>query len=120
MDEKGKTEQDRLEGLYGLAMELYQNDDQPPELVEPYHGHCGVIVENQETSRGVLAVLITLLLKKFHCAEQDIRLHQTKMEGGFSGRGLDRRVVTPFMRHQKFPYMKSGSGWLTSSQSNLI
>ena len=37
------------------------------------------------------------------------------MNQGFSGRGLDQRVVTPFLRKNKFPYMQAGSGWLTRS-----
>ena len=103
MDEEEKTEQGILEELYARAMELYQNDEQPPELAVPYNGHCQLIIERQERNKGVLAVLITLLLKKLHDSDQDIRLHQTQIVGGFSGRGLDTRVVTPFMRDQNFP-----------------
>ena len=76
--------------------------------------HCDVIIANQETSKGVLAVLITLLLKKVAEPSQDIRNHQDRMDGGFSGRGLDTRAVTPFLKAQKFPSM-SESGWLTRS-----
>lgn len=76
---------------------------------------CQVIVDHQDTSKGVLAVLLTLMLKKECDPIQDIRLHQDGMEDGFSGRGLDERVVTPFLGKNSFPYMKSGSGWLTRS-----
>ena len=37
------------------------------------------------------------------------------MEGGFSGRGFDTEHVTPFLRKNDFPFMASGSGWLTRS-----
>ena len=63
---------------------------------------------------GVLTVLITLLTKKVISPEQDIRRHQAKMPGGFSGRGLDSDVITPFLREQHFPHMAQ-SGWLTRS-----
>ncbi len=72
------------------------------------------IVENSEKSKGVLAVVITSLLKKILTPEQDIRIHQHSMDGGYSGRGLDTKVVTPFLKAQNFPAM-SESGWLTRS-----
>ncbi|MCY4610508.1 MAG: hypothetical protein OXC38_02195 [Gammaproteobacteria bacterium] len=64
---------------------------------------------------GVLSVLITLLVKKVMKPDQDVRFHQANMPGGFSGRGLDSRHVTPFLRDNDFPHMASGSGWLTRS-----
>lgn len=73
------------------------------------------ILSNSETNRGVLAVLVTLLVKKLISPQQDIRLHQASMPGGFSGRGLDERAVTPFLKQHNFPAMQSGSGWLTRS-----
>ena len=111
----GLNEQERLEELYNQALALCQGQGQPPALGDPYERFCQTIVDRQEQSRAVLAVLVTLLLRKLHDPEQDIRLHQAQMEGGFSGRGLDERVVTPFLRANQFPYMRSGSGWLTRS-----
>ena len=80
--------------------------------VEP---HVDTILERQQTSRGVLAVIITLMTKKVADPDQDIRMHQAGMQGGFSGRVLDTQVVTPFLRSNNFPYMAGGSGWLTRS-----
>ena len=76
-----------------------------------------IIVDNacKGNNKAVLAVVITLLLKKILSPEQDIRFHQKSMRQGFSGRGFDERVVTPFLRDNKFPYMQGGSGWLTRS-----
>ena len=54
------------------------------------------ILERQQTSRGVLAVVITLMTKKVADPDQDIRMHQAGMPGGFSGRVLDTQVVTAF------------------------
>lgn len=69
----------------------------------------------EKGQRGVLAVLMTLLVKKIMKPEQDIRRHQKNMPGGFSGRSLDSKHVTPFLRKNDFPYMGAGSGWLTRS-----
>lgn len=115
MTEQGLTEQDILNAAYQQALALYQGGELPPALPEPYSGHLGVIVAHQEQNKAVLAVLTTLLVKKLHTSEQDIRLHQVQLAGGFSGRGLDTRVITPFLRDQRFPCMQSGSGWLTRS-----
>lgn len=115
MTEQGVTEQDILNAAYQRALVLYQGGDLPPALPEPYGAHLGVIVAHQEQNKAALAVLTTLMVKKLHTPEQDIRLHQAQLEGGFSGRGLDSRTVTPFLRGQQFPYMQSGSGWLTRS-----
>lgn len=67
-----------------------------------------------ENRRGVLTVLITSLAKKIARPEQDIRAHQDNLPGGYSGRGLDTSLVTPFLRAAGFPAMKE-SGWLTRS-----
>ncbi len=66
-------------------------------------------------NKAVLAVTCTLMYKKIIDPNQDIRLHQANMPDGFSGRGLDTKIVTPFLRSENFPYMASGTGWLTRS-----
>lgn len=104
-----------LERLYEQAVELYGAGAQPPALPSPYSEACRTILDSQDSNRGVLAVLMTLLLKKHLEPAQDIRLHQAQMDGGFSGRGLDTQAVTPFMKDMSFPSMASGSGWLTRS-----
>jgi len=87
------------------------------DLDNSYQSRLSIIVDNACSggNKAVLAVIVTLLLKKMLSSEQDIRLHQKNMDNGFSGRGLDQRIVTPFLRDNKFPYMQSGSGWLTRS-----
>lgn len=64
--------------------------------------------------KGVYTVLTTLLLYKVNYPEQDIRLHQSNMEGGFSGRTFDTKFVTPELAHLNLPAMAE-SGWLTRS-----
>lgn len=109
------NEKQRINELYNRALALYSKEDTLPKLPQPYDLYCKIIIDHQERSKAVLAVLTTLLLKKLINPAQDIRLHQSGMSGGFSGRGLDSRVVTPFLREKCFPHMQSGSGWLTRS-----
>jgi len=73
-----------------------------------------IIVDNFERGKGVLTVLITSIVHKLHNPDQDIRFHQENMDGGYSGRGVDTKYVTPFMKTMGFPAMAE-SGWLTRS-----
>lgn len=109
------NEKQRINELYNRALALHSNQKTLTKLPQPYDIYCKIITDHQERSRAVLAVLTTLLLKKLVNLDQDIRLHQSVISGGFSGRGLDSRVVTPFLREKCFPYMQSDSGWLTRS-----
>ncbi|MDD9854904.1 MAG: hypothetical protein OXU88_01855 [Gammaproteobacteria bacterium] len=77
--------------------------------------HLDLVVEKCESNKAVIAVLLTLMLKKTLSPEQDIRNHQQGLPGGFSGRSLDEKTVTPFLKARNFPAMQSGSGWLTRS-----
>jgi DNA (cytosine-5)-methyltransferase 1 len=73
------------------------------------------IVKNAPSQKGVMSVLITSLVKKIETPSQDIRLHQSKMEGGYSGRTLDTEIVTPFLHRHFQKYSMKESGWLTRS-----
>ena len=109
------TEQERLEAIYNRAQGMHIGNEPVPMLPAPYDDHLQTIIDHQESNRGVLAVTVTLLVRKLHDPAQDIRQHQAQLAGGFSGRGLDERVVTPFLRSKQFPHMQGGSGWLTRS-----
>lgn len=76
--------------------------------------HLKTVFDNFERGRGVLTVLITSLAHKLHNPDQDTRLHQENIKGGYSGRGIDTKYITPFMKEMKFPAMAE-SGWLTRS-----
>ncbi|MBQ7343014.1 MAG: hypothetical protein IJW42_07135 [Alistipes sp.] len=66
------------------------------------------------SQKGVYTVLVTLLYYKILHPEQDVRLHQQQIEGGFSGRTFDTKYVTPELKRLGLPSM-SESGWLTRS-----
>lgn len=109
------NEKQRINELYDQALALHSKEETLPELPQPYDLYCRIIIDHQERSKAILAILTTLLLKKLVNPDQNIRLHQSGMSGGFSDRGLDSRVVTPFLREKCFPHMQSGSGWLIPS-----
>ncbi|WP_150142747.1 hypothetical protein [Candidatus Enterovibrio escicola] len=73
-----------------------------------------IIVDNSETQKGAMTVIATGLVYKHYHASQDVRKHQSNMEGGYSGRSFDSNYITPFLRENSFPHMAE-SGWLTRS-----
>lgn len=64
-----------------------------------------IITDNIDRNKGVYTVLITLTVHKLLEPEQDIRLHQSKMENGFSGRTIDTRFITPTLKELGLPSM---------------
>jgi len=98
-------------------LELYQNSSNshlhnslPNKLKEDIR----TIAENCFKQKGVFTVVITLAIHKILYPKQDIRLHQSSMENGFSGRSLDTKYITPTLKELGLPSMAE-SGWLTRS-----
>jgi len=119
---KNKSHTEILQEIYQEALSLY-NEETLDKVIQQLSGaeksNLQIIIDNFEKGKGVLAVLITSLTHKLHNPSQDIRLHQDNMKGGYSGRGIDTRYITPFMKEIGFPAM-SESGWLTRSlEQNL-
>jgi DNA (cytosine-5)-methyltransferase 1 len=85
-------------------------------MKHPQVNWINTIIENAESQKAVLAVLITSLTKKIETPTQDVRYHKKELPNGYSGRVFDTQHVTPFIREkfQRFA-MKGGSGWLTRS-----
>ncbi len=74
-----------------------------------------LIVEQAESQKGVLGVVLTSAAYKILAPSQDIRKHQDHMDGGYSGRTFDTKYVTPFLK-SKFPHFAMAeSAWLTRS-----
>lgn len=72
------------------------------------------VIHKAEGAKAVLTVLLTSAVYKKLYPEQDIRLHQAGIAGGYSGRTFDTQFITPFLREKQFPAMAE-SGWLTRS-----
>jgi DNA (cytosine-5)-methyltransferase 1 len=81
-----------------------------PYLVE----RLNIIFKKSDTQLGVLNVLFTSLLKNTVDPTQDVRLHQSSMDGGYSGRSLDTKVTVPWLQKEGLKSMRE-SGWLTRS-----
>lgn len=106
-----------MTGIPDLIAQLYDTALKSEiTLSDTQEGWVNAIVAFADQQKGVLAALITSLVKKIESPNQDIRLHKITFEGGYSGRVFDTQYITPFIR-SRFPRlaMKSGSGWLTRS-----
>lgn len=73
-----------------------------------------VIADKSEFFKGVCTVLITSFTHKIVKPRQDIRKHQSSMPRGYSGRSVDTKSITPFLKAKKLTHMEE-SGWLTRS-----
>ncbi len=99
-----------LEEIYNLSLDINDIND-IDKKVKAYVVNIG---KNCIKKKGLYTVLTTLLYYKHLHPEQDIRLHQDRFKGGFSGRGFDTNNVTPVLAKLGLPAMAE-SGWLTRS-----
>jgi DNA (cytosine-5)-methyltransferase 1 len=86
----------------------------PKELNIEVINWIEIIAKNSENFLGVLNVTVTSLTEKVVNPSQDIRKHQAKMAGGYSGRTLDTKTIAPWLKSKKLKSMVE-SGWLTRS-----
>ena len=77
----------------------------PPERIRK-------VIETVSSSGNGAAVVImvTSLLKKCTDPKQDVRRHRADLPGGYSGRGLDSGIVTPFLEAHGFSADRR-TGW---------
>ena len=104
------SHKDKLLEIYKLSYSITDVKDISKETKE----FIKAIGEKINTQKGVFTVLVTLITHKIIDPNQDIRKHQTSMEGGFSGRSVDFSFITPTLKELGLPSMAE-SGWLTRS-----
>lgn len=101
---------EKLLQLYSLSSPISNITDIPEQIQQCVYS----IANNSFKQKGVYTVLITLLVHKILFPSQDIRYHQSNMPGGFSGRTIDTKFITPTLKELGLPSMAE-SGWLTRS-----
>lgn len=99
-----------LEEIYSNSLDISDITDVDKKI----RGYLVSIGQNCIKKKGLYTVLTTLLYYKHLHPQQDIRLHQDRFKGGFSGRGFDTNNVTPVLAKLGLPAMAE-SGWLTRS-----
>lgn len=92
-----------LDRILKASQKHYKNDKGEKylkkTLTEKQMGYIKTLVDNAETQKSLIAVVMTSLLKKIVNPAQDVRLHRGEFESGYSGRTLDTSVVTPWLKN---------------------
>ena len=101
---------EKLLEIYKKSFDISDINNIPDNLVDFLKN----ITNNIDRNKGVYTVLITLMVYKLLHPEQDVRYFQNKMKGGFSGRTIDAKFITPTLKELGLPSMAE-SGWLTRS-----
>jgi len=102
---------EKLLEIYDSSIEIESIEEETEDILKAY---INTIADNCSKQKGVYTVLITLLVHKILEPSQDIRNHQSNLPGGFSGRSIDTKYITPTLKELKLPAMAE-SGWLTRS-----
>lgn len=111
-----KTQTEFLTDLYNDAMSIVGSKEEITSDLKPEEQELlNVVLQYSEQAKACLAVIFTSLTYKYFNNHQDIRNHQASITNGYAGRPFDQKHITPFLKSQRFPYMQSGSGWLTRS-----
>jgi len=79
-----------------------------------------VLIASIDKNKSLVSAMVTSMLKKISEPKQDIRLHRTDFEGGYSARSLDTDITTPFFK-KRFPkYANKESGFLSMATRSQI
>ncbi len=79
-----------------------------------------VLISQIDSNKSLVSALVTSLLKKIITPTQDIRLHRTDFENGYSARVLDTQVTSPFFKDNFPKYANKESSFLTLATRERI
>lgn len=113
------TESETLESVYAKALQLVtQNEVGLFSTV--INDDIDYLVADIQKNKSLVSVVATSLLKKILNPSQDIRLHRTEFEGGYSARSLDTNVTTPFFKRHFPRYANKETGFLTRTTRQSV
>ena len=78
------------------------------------------LIEKIDSNKSIVSALVTSLVKKILTPAQDVRLHRTDFEGGYSARSLDTKVTTLFFKNHFPKYANKESSFLTLATRERI
>ncbi len=79
-----------------------------------------LLIEKIGSNKSIVSALATSLLKKIIEPKQDVRLHRTDFENGYSARSLDTRITSPFFKEHFPKYANKESSFLTLATREKI
>lgn len=72
------------------------------------------------SNKSLVSALVTSFVKKIIDKKQDIRLHRTDFDGGYSARSLDTNFTSPFFKRHFPKYANKESAFLTLATRGKI
>ena len=97
-------ETDILEKALSEAKKLVEKNkfNKFPDVIKI---NIDTLIGKIDSNKSPLSALVTSLVKKITTPGQDIRLHRTDFENGYSARSLDTKITAPFFK-QHFQNMQ--------------
>ncbi len=78
------------------------------------------LIEKIDSNKSIVSALVTSLVKKILEPTQDVRLHRTDFDGGYSARSLDTAITTLFFKKHFPKYANKESSFLTLATRERI
>ena len=114
------TQIELLEDLLNKAIINFNKKNRKKKFSDLIVANIDTIVESIDKNKSLVSALVTSLLKKIVDPSQDIRLHRTDFEGGYSARSLDIDITTPFFKKHFPKYANKESGFLSMATRTQI
>lgn len=108
-----------LQDHYKKAKQIFENKHKfnlPSQVVE----QINFMIDKIASNKSLVTALATSCVKKIMNNTQDIRLHRTDFEGGYSARVLDTKFTTPFFKRHFPKYANKESAFLTLATREKI
>ncbi len=113
------TENEILEKAYKKAEKIVKNK-QFDKFSKIIREDVNLLIEKIEQNKSIVSALVTSLVKKIIDPKQDIRLHRTDFENGYSARSLDTKFTSPFFKNHFPKYANKESSFLTLATRERI
>jgi DNA (cytosine-5)-methyltransferase 1 len=106
-----------LENLRLESISIFENQQVYPLIITE---NIDVLIQGIDKNKSLVSALVTSVLTKICEPTQDIRLHRTDFEGGYSARTLDTNVTAPFFKRRFPKYANKESAFLTLATREKI
>jgi len=113
------TENEILEKAYKKAEQIVKKK-QFDKFSETIREDVDLLIDKIEQNKSIVSALVTSLVKKIVDQIQDVRLHRTDFENGYSARSLDTKFTSPFFKNHFPKYANKESSFLTLATRERI
>jgi len=111
--------EDVLEEIYKEAQIIFK-ENRLDNIDATLKKDIDLLIDKIGSNKSIVSALATSLLKKIIDPKQDIRLHRTDFENGYSARTLDTKITSPFFKKYFPKYANKESSFLTLATREKI